>query len=183
MNESTNPPENIVLIGFMGCGKSTVGRELHQRLGYPLLDMDQVIEKRAGRSIARIFEEQGESTFRDMETGLLRELVDPDSPRRIISTGGGAVVRPENRNLLRKLGYVVWLQAPPSVILDRTSKNRARPLLVTEDPAARIRQLLQEREPLYQETSHLKLDTSGLRSDEVATGILECARYYFTQRP
>jgi shikimate kinase len=183
MNESTTPPENIVLIGFMGCGKSTVGRELQQRLGYPLVDMDQVIEQRAGKSITRIFAEDGEAAFRDMETELLRELGDPSAPRRIISTGGGVVGRPENRGLLRGLGYVVWLHAPPAVILERTSKNRSRPLLQTEDPAARIQSLMEERRPLYQETAHLKLDTSGLCCDEVATGILECARYFFTHSP
>jgi shikimate kinase len=78
------------------------------------------------------------------------------------------------------LGYVVWLHAPPEVILDRTSKNRSRPLLATEDPAAVIQALMEQRRPLYQEAAHLKLDTAGLCSDEVATGILECARYFFT---
>ena len=80
MNPSTNPPENIVLIGFMGCGKSTVGRELQQRLGYPLVDMDQVIEQRAGKPITAIFADDGEPAFRDMETALLRELNDPGRP-------------------------------------------------------------------------------------------------------
>ena len=85
MPAPTTPPENIVLIGFMGCGKSTVGRELHQRLGYPLVDMDQVIEQRAGKSITNIFADDGEAVFRDMETALLKELNDPAAPRRIIS--------------------------------------------------------------------------------------------------
>jgi shikimate kinase len=166
----------------MGCGKSTVGRELQQRLGYPLVDMDAVIEQRAGKPITRIFEDDGEAAFRDMETGLLHELNDPTAPRRIISTGGGIIGRCENRDLLRELGYVVWLQAPAAVIVERTSKNRSRPLLQTDDPSERIRILLEERRPLYQESAHLALDTSGLSSDEVATGILECARYYFTSR-
>ena len=182
MNSSSNPPENIVLIGFMGCGKTTVGRELQQRLGYPLVDMDHVIEQRAGKPITAIFADDGETTFRDMETALLRELNDPEAPRRIISTGGGVVGREENRALLKDLGYVVWLHAPPAVILERTGKNRTRPLLNTEDPAERIQTLMEERRPLYQETAHLKLDTAGLCSGEVATGILECARYFFTNR-
>jgi shikimate kinase len=167
----------------MGCGKTTVGRELQQRLGYPLVDMDAVIELRAGKPITRIFEDNGEAAFRDMETGLLGELNDPTAPRRIISTGGGIIGRSENRRLLRELGYVVWLQAPASEILERTSKNRSRPLLQGDDPSGRIRLLLEERRPLYQEAAHLALDTAGLSSDEVATGILECARYHFTQRP
>lgn len=164
----------------MGCGKSTVGRELHQRLGYPLVDMDQQIEEKAGKAITEIFADEGELAFRDMETALLREFNDPEAPRRIISTGGGVIGRAENRELLRTLGYVVWLDAPASVILARTGKNRSRPLLNTEDPAARIRALMDERMPSYQETAHLKLDTAGLDSSEVATGILECARYFFT---
>ncbi len=183
MKPSTTPPENIVLIGFMGCGKSTVGRELHHRLGYPLVDMDQIIEQRVGKPITEIFADDGESVFRDMETALLRELSDPAAPRRIISTGGGVVGRAENRALLRNLGYVVWLHAPAAVILKRTAKNHSRPLLHTEDPAAKIQALMEEREPLYQETAHLKLDTAGLQCGELATGILECTRYFFNNRP
>lgn len=182
MNQSTTPPKNIVLIGFMGCGKSTVGRELQQRLGYPLVDMDQTIEQRAAKPITAIFEDDGEAVFRDMETALLHELNDPQAPRRIISTGGGVVGRAENRALLKDLGYVVWLRAPTAVILERTMKNRSRPLLHTDDPAARIETLMEERRPLYQETAHLKLDTAGLCCSEVATGILECARYFFTNQ-
>ena len=183
MNPPTTQPENIVLIGFMGSGKSTVGRELHHRLGYPLVDMDQVIEQRAGKPITAIFAEEGEPAFRDMETGLLLELNDPAAPRRIISTGGGVVGRADNRALLKQLGYVVWLHAPTAVILDRTRHNRTRPLLHTDDPVARIQSLLEERTPLYQESAHLKLDTAGLRCEELATGILECARYFFNNRP
>jgi shikimate kinase len=180
MNESQTPPKNIVLIGFMGSGKSTVGRELHQRLGYPLVDMDQVIEQRAGKSIAAIFAAVGEEGFRDMETHLLEELNDTAAPRRIISTGGGVIGRKENRTILRHLGYVVWLHAPTAVILDRTAKNRERPLLHTEDPAARIEALLAVRKPLYAETAHMKIETAGLDCKELATGILESARYFFT---
>ncbi len=180
MNVSQTPPKNLVLIGFMGSGKSTVGRELHHRLGYPLVDMDHVIEQRAGKSIAEIFASEGEEKFREMETALLEELFDPSAPRRIISTGGGVVGRKRNRELLRSLGYVVWLQAPMEVILQRTSKNRDRPLLRTEDPATRITSLLGTRDPLYNETAHLKLDTKGLDCEEIAIGILESARYFFT---
>ncbi len=180
MNESAALPRNIVLIGFMGSGKSTVGRELHHRLGYPLVDMDHVIELRAGKSIAAIFENDGEETFRDMETALLEELFDPAAPRRIISTGGGIVGREHNRSLLHQLGYVVWLHAPAEIILERTSKNRDRPLLHGDDPAARVAKLMEIRQPLYQKAAHLKVDTAGLDCGELATGILESARYFFT---
>ena len=117
-----------------------------------------------------------------METVLLEELAAPNSSRRIISTGGGVVGRAENRALLRRLGYVVWLHAPMEVILERTGRNRDRPLLDTEDPAARIRALMDLRKPLYQEVSHLKVDTAGLDCGELATGILESARYFFAQQ-
>lgn len=180
MNESQPPPKNIVLIGFMGSGKSTVGRELHQRLGYALVDMDQIIEQRAGKSIAAIFADDGEEKFRDMETQLLGELDDPAAPRRIISTGGGVIGREVNRALLRQLGYVVWLNAPVGTILERTRKNRDRPLLHTDHPRARIVSLLAVRKPFYEQAAHLKVETSGLDSRELATGILESARYFFT---
>lgn len=182
MNESMIPPKNIVLIGFMGSGKSTVGRELHQRLGYPWIDTDHLIEQRQRKSISAIFAESGEEAFREMETCLLEELSEPDAPRRIISTGGGIIGRERNRSLLRGLGYVVWLHAPTSVILERTSKNRDRPLLQTEDPVARIEALLAVRKPWYAETAHLKVETAGLDCGELATGILESARYFFTCR-
>ena len=183
MNDTQPPPKNIVLVGFMGSGKTTVGRELHQRLGYPLIDMDQVIEERAGKSIPTIFAESGETGFREMETSLLKEIIcEASSERRIISTGGGIVGSEENRKLLKQLGYVVWLSAPLKVILGRTSKNRNRPLLHTEDPATKIQLLMDQREALYAEVAHLKLDTSGLDFSELATGILECARYFFTSR-
>ncbi len=180
MNESQTPPKNIVLIGFMGSGKSTVGRELQHRLGYPLVDMDQVIEQRAGKSIAAIFAAEGEAAFRDRESALLEELNDPSAVRRIISTGGGVIGRDLNRAMLRHLGYVVWLHAPLAVIVERTGRNRDRPLLHTEDPVARIEALLALRKPLYAETAHLQVDTSGLDCGELATGILESARYFFT---
>ena len=182
MNDPLATPKNIVLIGFMGCGKSTVGRELHQKLGYSLIDMDQIIEQRAGKSITAIFASEGEEAFRKMETDLLEELAAPGQERRIISTGGGVVGRERNRVLLRQLGYVVWLHAPLEVILERTERNRDRPLLDIEDPAERIYQLMELRKPLYHGISHLKVDTKGLDSGELATGILESARYFFTSQ-
>jgi shikimate kinase len=179
MKPSASPPKNIVLIGFMGCGKSHVGRELHQRLRYTLVDMDQVIEQRAGKPITAIFAEDGEQAFRDMETALLRELAADSSKRHIISTGGGVIGREENRELLKKLGYVVWLRASEDVIFDRTSRNRDRPLLHGPDAREKISALLAEREPWYRETAHLRVDTAGLESHELAAGILESARYFF----
>lgn len=182
----SEPPQtlrNIVLVGFMGSGKSTIARVLHQRLGYPLVEMDQVLEERAGKPISRIFEEDGEEVFRAMESDLLRELDDPTAPSRIISTGGGVVGRQGNRDLLRRLGYVVWLKVTAEMVLERTARTRHRPLLNTDDPEEKVRVLMEVRAPLYDEVAHLTLETSGLSSDEVATGILECARYHFTHTP
>lgn len=180
MNLSETPPKNLVLIGFMGSGKSTIGRELHHRLGYPLVDMDSIIEQRAGIPISEIFATHGEPAFREMETALLHELLDPAAPRRIISTGGGVIISPENRQLLRKLGYVVWLHAPLETIHERTARNRDRPLLAGPDAAARAAALMQLRLPWYKESAHMKIDTEGLDADEITAGILESARYFFT---
>lgn len=180
MKPSNLTPKNIVLIGFMGCGKSTVGRSLHQRLGYELTDMDHQIEQAMGKKISEIFKEEGEKAFRDFETLQLVEIAKDTDRRHIVSTGGGVIVRKDNRALLRQLGYVVWLDAPFETILERTSRNQDRPLLNQGNAAAKVASLLTEREPWYRDTAHLKVDTAGLDSDEIATGILESARYYFT---
>lgn len=169
--------KNIILIGFMGTGKSTIGRNLSQTFGYPLIDTDNFIVEQDGRSIPQIFEEEGEQAFRDMETKLLQSL--NRHTGHIIATGGGIIGRPENRQLLRKLGYVVWLIARPAEILERTSRNSNRPLLNNEDPKKTIRDLLEIRTPLYRDTAHLGIETDNLSFDEVATGIIESARYYF----
>jgi shikimate kinase len=179
MQQPASVPNNIVLIGFMGSGKSTVGRELHRLLGYPLVDMDALIEERAGKPITRIFEEDGEAAFRNLESRLLEELALTLDSGHIIATGGGVVVSPQNRACLRRLGYVVWLCAPASVIFNRTRNSVERPLLHTGDPAARIQNLLAQRDPWYGDCAHLKLDTVGLSSREIAAGILDSARYFF----
>lgn len=180
MSQTEVIPKNIVLIGFMGSGKSTVGRELHHLLGYSLTDTDRMIEESMGKKITEIFKEEGEAAFRDFETLQLLEISKQTDKRHIISTGGGIIIRPENRALLRKLGYVVWLHAPEDVIYERTSRNQDRPLLNHMDAHERISKLLAERDPWYRETAHLKIDTAGLDTKEIATGILESARYFFT---
>ncbi|MDB6080694.1 MAG: Shikimate kinase [Akkermansiaceae bacterium] len=176
-------PKNIVLIGFMGCGKTTIGKKLQHMLGYPMIDIDHLIEEKAGMPVNAIFSAFGESQFRELETAVLHELTAPDAPRRIISTGGGIVSRRQNRRLLHQLGFVVWLQAPVDAILERTARNKDRPLLQTENPRQRIEALLDLRTPWYQETAHLAVDTYGLDAEEVATGILESARYHFAAKP
>lgn len=171
--------QNIVLVGFMGCGKTTIGRILSKKLGYTLVDTDQAIEKHAGKNIPKIFSDSGEDHFRAMETDLLRHLVTENTNHHIISTGGGMVCRPENIPLLRQLGFVVWLWCNPEETLERTSRNSNRPLLQCDDPMQAIRHLMNQRHPLYQQASHLKIDTSALDFNEVSCGIIESASYHF----
>jgi shikimate kinase len=182
MNPADGIPKNIVLIGLMGCGKSTIGRKLQTLLGYPLVDTDQLIEEKAGMAVAEIFARRGEPYFREVESAVLNELSAPGNPRRIIATGGGIIGRKANRRLLSQLGYVVWLQAPVEVILQRTGRNRDRPLLQTENPREKIERLLAERSPLYHEIADLELETAGLETEEIACGILESARYHFAAK-
>lgn len=174
------PRKNIILIGFMGSGKSSIGRELSQTLAYPILDTDALIVERAGKSIARIFADEGETAFRDLESAILGELAADDTDHRIISTGGGIITRPENRTVLRQLGYVVWLVVSPQEILRRTSRNKDRPLLNNDHPEDTIRALLEERTPAYRDTAHLALETDNLTFPEIAAGIIESGSYYFS---
>jgi shikimate kinase len=181
-NTSENSPilQNILLVGFMGCGKSTIGRELHQSLGYPLFDTDEVIEGQTGKKIPEIFAQDGEDYFRQRETRLLENLIQQQTQHSIISTGGGIITRPENIPLLRKLGFVVWLSCSPEVIYERTSRNNNRPLLQCDNPKELITHLLDQREAHYQASSHLKISSSNLAISEITCGILESARYHFS---
>lgn len=182
MNSDGALVQNIILIGFMGCGKSTVGRELRRMLRFRWIDTDHVIEEQAQCRITEIFAREGEEGFRSRETQVLRDLVQSKPQSTIISTGGGAILREENRELLRELGYVVWLRADCELIYQRTKKNRDRPILQSPDPQAVIRKLLQVREPIYRECAHLVIDVAGLSRTEIAAGIVESARYHFAQK-
>lgn len=171
--------KNIVLVGFMGCGKSAIGRRLGERLNYPVYDTDSIIEEREGRAIKTIFSTEGEMYFRSLEKGLLEQLVSDKPKKQIISTGGGIVIQPANVPLLQRLGFVVWLDAKPETVIERLSRNTDRPLLDTSDPERTIRDLSLQRRPLYDTASHLRLETDGLDFDEITTGIVESARYFF----
>ncbi|SHI86873.1 shikimate kinase [Rubritalea squalenifaciens DSM 18772] len=175
------PARNIVLIGFMGSGKSTVGRELGKLLGYPIVDTDHKIEEQEGLTIPEIFSTKGEDYFRTTETKLIQSLCEEGISHHIIATGGGLPMREENRPLIRQLGYVVWLQADVDTILNRTSRNSNRPLLQTDNPRKTIEELLEKRNPVYEEVCHLRIRTSNLDIEETAHGILESARYFFAQ--
>ena len=170
----------IILIGLMGSGKTTVGKLIGKRTGMPLLDMDALIEEQVGRKIPEIFAEQGEEHFRALETALLRYLLEhPQTPPPVISTGGGVVVREENRELLRKLGCVVWLNVSVRSLLHRTARSTNRPLLQTPDRAATLHRLFAEREPLYRETAHRIVNSSRMEVGEVCRRVCELAERFF----
>lgn len=162
--------ENIVLTGFMGTGKTAVGRELSRLLNMKLVDVDTEIEKYRQMTINEIFKQFGELRFREMETEMIRKL----SERKdvIISTGGGAVLRQENLDVLRKQGIIVCLMAMPETILKRTSHGSHRPLLQVEDPFEKIKELLDFRRPFY-EKADIMIDTDGKTPRQIAEEIIE----------
>ncbi len=163
---------NLFLIGPMGAGKTTVGRELarHQHLGFH--DSDHEIEHRTGASIPLIFELEGEAGFRAREKTMLAELVQQE--HMVLATGGGAILDPANRAGLAAHGTVIYLRAPVEHLLRRIGRDTHRPLLHTENPRARLEQLLQERDPLYREIADLVIETHRRRTPSVVNEILRC---------
>lgn len=149
----------IILVGPMGAGKTTIGRQLAKSLDRKFFDSDKEIEKRTGASIPLIFELEKEEGFRKRESTMIEELVDKDNI--VLATGGGAVLDQTNRKLLHNNGYVIYLCAPVDQLIRRTSRDKNRPLLQTKDPEKTIRKLLEVRDPLYRETAHLIMETSG----------------------
>jgi shikimate kinase len=139
---------SIVLVGMMGAGKSTIGRRLAGRLRLPFLDADIEIEAAAGMSIPDIFETHGEPHFRDGEARVIARLL--DNGPAVLATGGGAFMREETRNRIRDKAVSIWLKADADIIMRRVKRRADRPLLQTEDPAATVSRLLEQREPVYQ---------------------------------
>ena len=168
-----NGVRNIILEGFMGSGKTTVSELLSDKLDLDLLDTDEAIEKTEGRSISRIFEEDGEETFRQMETDLLETIANEHWRDMVISLGGGLPLREENRKLLAKAGKVVYLKASPETVYERVKGDTSRPLLQTEDPMGRIKELLSEREEKYDAAAALVVETDGKTPLEVAEEIID----------
>jgi shikimate kinase len=148
---------NVFLVGPMGAGKSTIGRHLAQVLGKQFVDADREIEDRTGASIALIFELEGEAGFRRRERVVIEEVT--GGRDLVVATGGGAVLDPDSRALLRARGTVVYLKAPLEVLVRRTCRDRNRPLLQTADPRARLLQIVAERDPLYREVADLIVET------------------------
>ncbi len=161
---------NLVLIGFMGCGKSSVGQYLAQKCGFTFVDTDALIEERAGCKIREIFQEKGEEYFRDMETDVLSELV-RTAKRQVIATGGGMPVREKNQKLLRKLGFVVYLSVTPETVLERLQGDTTRPLLQKASKEDELRRLLTERKFVYQMTAHKVVAVDGKTIPEIAAEI------------
>jgi shikimate kinase len=156
----TTPVFRPILIGMPGAGKSSVARQLGQRLGLPVVDTDAVIERRIGGSISSFFEREGEAAFRDLEEQVIAELTGGDA--KVLATGGGAVLRRANRERLRAGGTVIYLRSSPEQIYRRLHKDTKRPLLQVADPLARLQSLFAERDPLYRECAHFVLDAHGL---------------------
>lgn len=163
--------KNIVLIGFMGCGKSTVGFNLSYRLRIPMEDTDKLIERKQNRTISEIFAQDGEAYFRSLETELLKELKD-SSYTRIISVGGGTPIRPENRPMLKACGTVIYLRVSPEVVYERVKEDSGRPLLQCDNPLERIRELMNARNRAYEECADMVIDTDKLSLDEVVDAIV-----------
>jgi shikimate kinase len=145
------------LIGLPGSGKSTVGRQLARRLALPFVDSDHVIEQRLGCPIRQYFEREGEDSFRDVEAAVIDEL--SQAAQGVLSTGGGAVLRAENRRHLHERGQVVYLKSTPDELFRRLRHDRNRPLLQVADPLVRLRELYAIRDPLYRETAHFTIET------------------------
>lgn len=182
----------IILIGFMGAGKTCVGRRLQQMLSLPLIDTDEWIEKKEQKTINEIFGENGEDYFRDLETETLRELIELQAPGgtgqlnqetgspkprtgtcdAIISVGGGLPVRKENRELLRKLGTVFYLEATEDTLIRRLRGDQTRPKLQGGSLEDRIRTLMEQREQLYIEAADVRISTDGKSVEESAEAVI-----------
>lgn len=158
---------NIFLVGMMGAGKTTVGRALAQKMQMAFVDTDKVLVERTGVPVATIFEIEGEEGFRRREAAVLEELAHETGS--VIATGGGAVLAPGNREVMRRCGTVVYLRARIEHLWERTRHDTNRPLLATPDPRATLVRLLEERDPLYREAAHVVVDT-GMQSAATLAG-------------
>lgn len=163
---------NIILIGFMGSGKTTVGRRLAERLSYHFCDTDQMLEQKANDTINHIFSVHGEEYFRGMETDSLREL-SKDLDHSVLSTGGGLPLRKQNSKLLREMGFVVFLKASKETTLKRLKGDMTRPLLKGDELEKKVEQLLAIRVPIYEDAAHKIIATDNRSIDEIVAYIME----------
>lgn len=162
---------NIFFVGPMGAGKTTIGRQLAKQLKRDFYDSDREIEKRTGATIPLIFELEQEQGFRKREQAIIDELTQMENI--ILATGGGAVLAPENREHLQNRGYVIYLYAPISQLLRRTSHDKNRPLLQTENPRLKLEQLMEVRDPLYRHVAQTIIKTDNLPVKQVVKQIID----------
>ncbi len=163
-------PDRIILVGPMGVGKTTIGRRLAAALDKTFVDSDREIEKCTGVDIPLIFELEGEAGFRRRESKIMDELT--QRPGIVLATGGGAVLDPRNRQIFRQRGFVIYLYASLEQLLQRTARDKKRPLLQTQNPRARLQDILVKREPLYNEIADLKVKTGGRNMRKVVREIV-----------
>ena len=162
---------NIILIGPMGSGKSTIGNIIARRLHREFQDSDHFIEERTGVDVARIFDVEGEQGFRDRESNALTELLSENN--RVIATGGGSVLRRQNQQLLKQKGYIVFLDTTVNQQMQRLQRDKKRPLLQTENPRERLESLLLERRPIYLDLADLAVKTDKRMARRLATDIID----------
>jgi shikimate kinase len=171
----SHPPSShhrsIALIGLSGTGKSSVGRLLAERLGWPLLDTDALIVQSAGRTIAQIFAAEGEARFRDMEAAALVQAL--EGPPAVVATGGGIVLRPENRTLLHQRALVVWLDAPTTVLVARLQVHDEQRPLLQGDAVARLEALRAARAALYAEVAELQIETDARTIEAICGEVIQ----------
>ena len=163
-------PNNIFLVGPMGAGKSTVGRQLAKSLNMEFVDCDREIEERTGVTIAIIFEVEGEEGFRKRERAMIEQLTERDGI--VLATGGGVVLDEANRSRLRTRGFAIYLNAPIDLLVERTARDRQRPLLQIDDPKAKLVDLVTERDPLYQQVADMVVKTDRRTARHVVKEIV-----------
>lgn len=166
--------KNIILIGFMGCGKTSVGIRLSYRMRRNMTDTDKMIERMYQMTVSEIFDRMGETAFREMETQCLTQLLEQEGGQ-IISTGGGLPLRSENRELLKRLGIVVYLRVTAETVCMRLKEDTTRPLLQGEHPEEKVRLLLEKRTPLYESAADIVIDVDDKGFDAILDEIIEKA--------
>ena len=166
--------QNIFLIGPMGAGKTTVGKQLSEALHLGFVDSDHEIQRRTGVDVPTIFEFEGEDGFRNREQAMIDELTARAGV--VLATGGGAVLRELNRQHLSSRGFVVYLQCTPEQQFERTHRDKNRPLLQTENPLDKLRSLMQERDPLYRKIADIVISTEGRNTNSVVREIFKRLR-------
>lgn len=164
--------KNIILIGFMGCGKTSTGLKLSYRMQTPVEDTDKLIEQREGKTISEIFAEAGEAYFRQLETALLKEI-SKRNYARIISVGGGTPVRQENRELLKQCGTVIYLRIRPETVYERLKEDTTRPLLQCENPLEKIYNLMESRKDAYEECADIIIDVDEKSTEQIINELTE----------